>query len=113
MLDLIARHDHFIKSFRVFLHEQEGKLFRFKAQIVFIDDSILHIKEYIFENQERKYAYHWTNFSEDLICRWDNTNHWTDILTFPHHKHLGDKVIESTEIFLEDVLNRIVKQLNS
>ena len=110
MLDLIARHDPFIKSFHVFLHEKEGKSFRFKAQIVFIDNSILHIKEYIFENQERKYAYHWTNSSGDIICRWDNANHWIDILTFPHHKHIGNKVVESTEISLEDVLDNIIMQ---
>jgi hypothetical protein len=31
MLDLIARYERFIKSFHVFLYEQEGEMLRFKA----------------------------------------------------------------------------------
>ena len=111
MLDLIAKYESFIKSFRVLLYEQEGKLLRFKAQLIFMDDSTLFIKEYIFENKERKYAYHWTDSSESLICRWDNANHWSDISTSPHHKHTDNQVFESTEISLDDVLNNIIKKL--
>lgn len=47
MLDLIARFKHVIKSFHISLHEQEGEILRFKAQLTFIDDSTLFIKEYI------------------------------------------------------------------
>lgn len=112
MLDLITKHEDFIKSFHVLLYEQEEKLLRFKAQLIFIDDSKLFIKEYIFESQERKYAYHWTDSSENLICRWDNASHWPDISTFPHHKHHSDnQVFKSTAISLDDVLSYIIKTL--
>lgn len=111
MLDLIARHSRFVKSFHVFLYEHEGALFRFKAQLQFTDGSKIFIKEYVFENQERKYAYHWTDTSENLICRWDNANHWPDISTFPHHKHMGSKVYESTETSLGDVLELIIQKM--
>lgn len=47
MLDLITKHESFIKSFHVLLYEQEEKLLRFKAQLIFIDDSKLFIKEYM------------------------------------------------------------------
>lgn len=113
MLDLIARHERFIKSFHVPLYEQEGEMLRFKAQLTFTNDSTLFIKEYVFENKERKYAYHWIDTSGNLICRWDNANHWPDISTSPHHKHTDDKVSESTEISIGDVLNRIIVKLEN
>ncbi len=111
MLDLIARYEHLIKSFHVSLYEQEGEMFRFKAQVTFTDDSTLFIKEYLFENKQRKYAYHWTDTHENLICRWDNANHWPNISTSPHHKHTGKKVFESTETSVGDVLERINDKL--
>ena len=94
MLDLIDRFKHVIKSFHVFLYEQEGEILRFKSQLTFTNDSNLFIKEYIFKNKERKYAYHWADTSGNLICRWDNSNHWPEISTFPHHKHIGNEVLE-------------------
>lgn len=113
MLDLIAKHKKFIKSFNVLLYEQEGEMLRFKAQLTFSDNSRLFIKEYIFKNKTRKYAYHWTSSSENLICRWDNANHWPGIATFPHHKHTKNEVRESTEISLDDVLVNIVKKITN
>jgi len=111
MLDLISRHERSIKSFQVFLYEHEGELFRFKAELQLVNESKLFIKEYIFRGNERKYAYHWTDASENLICRWDNANHWPDISTFPHHKHLSSGVYESIETSFSDVLNAIIKKL--
>lgn len=113
MLDLIARHKRFIKSFHVSLYEQEGELSRFKAQLTFINDSKLFIKEYVFENKERKYAYQWIDADGNLICRWDNANHWLDISTFPHHKHIRNDVFESIETSVDDVLDRIGKELEN
>ncbi|MBW2663692.1 MAG: hypothetical protein JRD93_17360 [Deltaproteobacteria bacterium] len=43
MLDLIAKHERFIKSFHVFLYEQEGEMLRFKAQLTFTNNSDLFI----------------------------------------------------------------------
>jgi hypothetical protein len=94
MLDLIVRHEQFIKSFQVLLYEQEGELFRFKAELIFKDESKIFIKEYVFKGSERKYAYH-----------------WPDILTFPHHKHINSAVDASSETSLADVLEVIVKTL--
>ncbi|WP_443112710.1 toxin-antitoxin system TumE family protein [Desulfosarcina sp. BuS5] len=80
-----------LQSFHVSLYDQEGERLRFKAQLTFTNDSKLFIKEYVFENKERKYAYHWTDTSGNLICHWDNANHWPGISTSPHHKHTGNK----------------------
>ena len=111
MLDLIAEYKNFVKSFHVYEYEQEGELFRFNAQLTLIDDSKIFIKEFVFENRERKYAYHWADSLGNLICRWDNASHWPSISTFPHHKHIGDDVFESTEISITDVLHIVSEKI--
>ncbi len=42
---------------------------------------------------------------------WDNSPHHRNIKTFPHHKHVGDKIELSHEIKLEEVLIYIDKIL--
>jgi len=110
MLDLVAKYQHYIKSFQVHLYEQEGPLFRFKAELQLQDDSKIFIKEYVFKNNDRKYAYHWTDASGNLICRWDNASHWPDISTFPHHKHIDNDIEESTETSFSDVLESVIQK---
>lgn len=61
MLDSIAKYQTIVKSFQVSLYEQEGPLFRIKAEITLTNDSKVYMKEFVFENGERKYAYHWEN----------------------------------------------------
>jgi len=112
MLELIAEYKYLIKSFQILLYEQEGELFRFKAELQLKDDSKLFIKEYVFRYNERKYAYHWADDSGCLICRWDNAPHWAEISTFPHHKHTETGVQESTETSLSDVLKVISRKSN-
>lgn len=107
MLDLIAEHSDLVKAFRVYTFEQEGILLRFKAELMLFDGSKIFIKEFVFESGERKYAYHWVDSRGDSICRWDNAEHWPNISTFPHHKHIGDHVLESTDTSINDVLYRV------
>ena len=51
------------------------------------DRSKLHVKEYRFRDQSRKYSYHWEDSDGNLIIRWDNAEHWKNLPTIPHHKH--------------------------
>lgn len=41
------------------------------------------------------------------IFRYDNAPHYPHLLTFPHHKHVGDKVIATEEPTLKQVLAEI------
>jgi hypothetical protein len=111
MLDLIAKYEGIVSTFNVYMYEREGLLLRFKAELILIDNSKVFIKEFIFENRERKYAYHWEDALGNCICRWDNARHWPSISTFPHHKHIEDEVFESTEISIEDVLKSVWSKL--
>jgi len=112
MLDLFSEYRRLIASVHVLTYEREGNIFRSKIQIEFIDKSILFIKEYVFANNERKYAYHWADHAGNLICRWDNASHWPNLYSFPHHKHIGKDIFESTEISIDDVLRVICDKLD-
>ena len=58
MYQSIEKYKSIITDFRIILWESEPTSYRFKAEIQFIDNSVLLIKEYIIQNK-RKYSYHW------------------------------------------------------
>ena len=39
------------------------------------------------------YRYHFQNGQNNLVFRYDNTPHFPEINSFPHHKHLKDNVV--------------------
>jgi len=110
VLNLIKRNMPPIESYQVLQYEHEGLLHRIKLRVVFIDDSILHVKEYRFLDDSRKYAYNWTTSDGILKIRWDNAEHWEEIPTHPHHKHIGTETMPSpsTETSFAEVLLYIV-----
>src|ERR1035437_7758596 len=83
----------------------EGKL-HYKIKISFTDNSLLFVKEYVSET-ERKYSFHWQNATGELLIRWDNSPHHKEIITFPHHKHIGSEIQSNKEPELNDVLAEI------
>jgi len=108
-LQILEKHKDIIKNYQVKSFRRFGHARSLIAQVEFIDDSVLYIRDYLFLNGKRKYAYHWQDRKGNLIIRWDNSPHYPELKTFPHHKHVGEKVIESTETTLEKVLEEIEK----
>ena len=51
--------------------------------LIFVKDQIMVID----------YRYHFQDGQNNLIFRYDNTPHLPDLPSFPHHKHLTDRVI--------------------
>ena len=96
MYQLVEIYKSIIEDFQIILWESGATSYRFKAKIHFIDNSVLFIREYLFQNK-RKYSYHWQNQDNRLIIRWDNASHWRNIDTFPYHKHIGK---ESNVVFI-------------
>ena len=95
-----------VKTYAI-LDFKQGKTFYYlKIRAVLINNSILHIREYISDN-ERIYSYHWQSKDGKLICRWDNAPHYTWLKTFPHHEHVSEKIEESQETDLENILKKI------
>ncbi len=66
-----------------------------KANIVLVDGSVLHIKEYIdakYKIEKVSYAYQYQDRNGGLIFRYDNAVH-RPALGFKEHKHKKDGVI--------------------
>jgi len=110
MIKVIKSFSSIINNWEILKYDFEGNSFRFIAKIQFIDSSILNIKEYYFEkDSKRKYSYHWMNSKNELIIRWDNSEHWQEITTFPYHEHHKtiSNVKSSRTITLQEVLTTI------
>ena len=116
MIEIFDEFPDIISKWEVIKYDVEGNSFRFIAKVEFIDKSILIIKEYFYESDlKRKYSFHWMDQEQNLLFRWDNSNHWSTLNTFPHHVHNGvtNEVNESRITTLEDILNFIKEKLNT
>jgi hypothetical protein len=54
-----------------------------------------------------KYRYHFMDDKNNLIFRFDNAPHHPTIKSFPHHKHTQEKILDSQEPTIYDVLLEI------
>ncbi|MFQ5687996.1 MAG: DUF6516 family protein [Candidatus Scalindua sp.] len=76
------------------------------GKVVFLDDSILRINEFVTDRTKR-YRFHYMDSSNNLIRRWDSSPHHKELNTFPYHLHIGDKTLPSPPVTLIDVLRCI------
>lgn len=106
MLRLLDTYASILKSWRLVRYEQEGDTYLLHLSVILQDDSRLEIRDYLFADGHRKYAYQWMNAAGDLRRRWDNAPHWPTVVTAPHHVHLsGQEMPESSTLTnLDDVL---------
>jgi len=81
-----------------------------EAKLIF-ETGILDIVEVVkvTNNQfvKKKYKYNFRTHLNNLIFRYDNSTHYNELSTFPHHKHLSDKVVESKEPDILIILSEI------
>jgi len=47
----------------------------------------------------------------DLIFRYDNVPHHSEISTFPDHKHFPEKIIESNPVNIKEIIEEIIESL--
>jgi len=114
MLRLFDTYASLFKSWRVVRYEQEGDAYLLELSAVLVDDSRLQLRDYLFADQSRKYAYHWMEVDGTLRRRWDNAPHWPNIATAPHHMHSpGQEMpVASTITNLEDLLQFVQSWLD-
>ena len=62
-----------------------GNLLELNEAVVLEANQIIHLG----------YRYHFQDQHNNLIFHYDNTPHFPDLKSFPHHKHLSNKVEES------------------
>lgn len=85
-----------------------------RGKIIFTDQSYLHIREFVAVEitvDRKMYSYQYMSANDNLIFRYDNTEHHKklNLPNFPHHKHDGSEinVINSNAPFLKDVIIEI------
>jgi hypothetical protein len=61
--------DYEVLDFKTF-----GDGWYYKVEVEFEDDSVLHAREYV-DEEDRTYSYHWQDESDRLRIRWDNAPH--------------------------------------
>jgi hypothetical protein len=99
-----------VSSYQVLEFREDPNSFFLKIQVVFSNKSVLYTKEF-FSTNKRKYSFHWQDQNDETIIRWDNAPDHENIISFPHHKHVGKDIFPSSEMGLSDVLNYILKAL--
>lgn len=110
LLEIINKYIQIIKEYNIVDYDIEPIGYRFKAEIIFKDCSKLRVRDYFFSFY-RKYSFHWQDEKNNLILRWDNAPHWSEIETLPYHKHNNNQVLSSKEMFLDDVLEYISNKI--
>ena len=105
LLPTLKEYANIIKGYKITRFEKAGPSFKLRAEVTFINNSQLYIRETVINPTRRKYSYHWQSQDGVLLIRWDNAPDW-DVETFPHHKHLENQqnVVPSYERTLQQVL---------
>lgn len=88
-----------------------GNLF-VKGSMTFFNGTILDFTESV-SPEKLKYRYQYMTADSMLIFRYDNVPHFRKMSTFPYHKHLPDRVVESHPVTLRQVIEEIVDLLTT
>ncbi|MCZ7402232.1 MAG: DUF6516 family protein [Candidatus Methanoperedens sp.] len=106
----ILKESNIVKSIISIDSDAYGDYYRLKIQARLINGWKLNVWEHATPVFIR-YAYHISKGSE-LIIRWDNAPHHKQIKTFPHHKHVGETILESNEMEIKVILRELEKMIN-
>ncbi len=89
----------------------DSKTIYLKGAITFVDLSVLELSVFAISLSSRvvpeKYRFQYMDKKSQIVFRYDNAPHHKELSTFPHHKHLTDKVIPSEMPTLADILDEI------
>ena len=82
-----------------------------RGKLTFIDLSSLEFSIYVIERGKKlthdKYRYQYMDPNNRPVFRYDNAPHHKNISSFPMHKHLGEKVVESDMPAIKELLGEI------
>jgi hypothetical protein len=101
----------YVEIERLDFDELSGRQGIIEGRLKFHDGSLLDFDEVIIFRNEQiiklRYAYHYQNESGKVIFRYDNAPHYPNILTYPHHKHVGSAVEPAQVLDLSEILREI------
>ncbi len=81
-------------NLRIRIRFQTGHLLELNEAVIAEAGHIMHLG----------YRYHFQDQENRLVFRYDNTPHFPDLKTFPHHKHLSDKIDAAVEPLIISVI---------
>ena len=82
LLELARQYADIIQAIEVERFRSVDASYEFRALITLHDGSQLFVKDYLFVDGTRKYAYH-----------------WPDVTSYPHHQHVGlEEVVTTSDI---------------
>ncbi|MCP4166924.1 MAG: hypothetical protein GY759_13685 [Chloroflexi bacterium] len=91
--------------------DRPGQTSELYARLCFHDNSQLQIVEKLIVERytiiKARYAYHYQKADGTLVFRYDNVPHHPEIKTYPHHKHIGEKIAATRPPDLSEVLREI------
>lgn len=94
-------------------NRREREIGFLRGDLVFRDGSRLHFREFVHIKRNQPvnrymYVYQYMQADGKLIFRYDDTDHFPNLPTAPHHKHIGETdVIAAQAPTLQTVLQEI------
>jgi hypothetical protein len=89
----------------------DGTTLYLRGGLRFIDSSVLEIALFTTETPHSididKYRFQYMSADGQMIFRYDNAPHHPETTSFPHHKHIPDKVVPSSMPSIRNLLNEI------
>ncbi len=83
---------------------QKETVSKLKAKLRLFDGSILWVREVYVNNLMEAYSYYWLRPDETMIIGWDNAPHHKNVKTYPHHRHVAGKIMDSDHKDLQEIL---------
>ena len=80
---------------------------KLKAKLRLFDGAMLWVREVWIKGTIEVYGYYWLRPDETVIIGWDNAPHHQNVKTFPYHRHIGDRIEESQEREMSQILTFI------
>jgi hypothetical protein len=88
-----------------------GTTLYLRGSLRFIDSTVLEIALFADESAHAvkvdKYRFQYMSKDGQMMFRYDNAPHYPGMASFPHHKHILDRVIPSSMPAISDLLNEI------
>jgi hypothetical protein len=109
IINSLVRHSPVV-DYEISYEERKSGVGIITGILWFADESRLDFKEVVSIQPRRviklSYSYQYMK-GDETVFRYDNAEHHWRVKSFPHHKHVGRKVIAAPEPTLKQVLEEI------
>ena len=74
-------------NLRIRIRFQTGHMLEINEAIISQENQIMHMG----------YRYHFQDIKNSVVFRYDNTPHFPELDTYPHHKHISARVVAAAQ----------------